>query len=51
MEYQEIKLEGVTYEVHRVFTGSCSAEELLSEQFAKRLTEKNPFDGSREAIL
>ena len=40
MEYQEIKLKGVTYEVHRVFTGSRPAEELLAEQFAKQLAEK-----------
>ena len=51
VEYREIILNGVTYEVHRTFNGTRPAEELVSERFTKRLAENFSFDAPENAVI
>ena len=44
MEQQEITLGQVTYQVSRVYTGTCPVSELVAERLVKRLSENPPFD-------
>lgn len=44
MNYQEITIGQVTYEISRVYTGERSAAELVSERLAKQLSESPSFD-------
>lgn len=44
MNYQEITLGQVTYEISRVYTGERSAADLVSERLVKQLSENPSFD-------
>ena len=44
LEYQEITLGQVTYEISRVYTGDRSAAELVSERLIRQLSENPSFD-------
>lgn len=51
MNQQEITLGQVTYEVCRVFTGSCPATELVLQQLAQRKKGNPSFDERRADIV
>lgn len=44
MDYQEITLGQVTYEIRRVYTGERSAADLLLEHLSQAVSEKPSFD-------
>lgn len=52
MEYQEIALGEVTYEVRRVYSGDRPAAELLLDRLTQQNNKPNPsFDETRIDIL
>ena len=51
MEQQEITLGQVTYQVSRVYTGTCPASELVAERLVKRLAENPPFDEGHTKVV
>ena len=44
MDYQEITLGQVTYEIRRVYTGERSAADLVLERLSQAASEKPSFD-------
>lgn len=44
MDYHEITLGQVTYEISRSYTGERSAVELVSERLIRQLSENPSFD-------
>ena len=44
MDYQEITLGQVTYEIRRVYTGDRSAAELVLDRLSQAVSEKPSFD-------
>lgn len=44
MDYQEITLGQVTYEIRRVYTGDRSAAELVLDRLSQAASEKPSFD-------
>lgn len=44
MDYQEITLGQVTYEIRRVYTGERSAADLLLDRLSQAASEKPSFD-------
>ena len=51
MEQQEITLGQVTYQVSRVYTGTCPVSELVAERLVKRLAENPPFDEGHTKVV
>lgn len=44
MDYQEITLGQVTYEIRRVYTGERSAADLVLDRLSQAASEKPSFD-------
>ena len=51
MEYQEIALGEVTYEIRRIYTGDRSAAELLLERLTQNKKPHSSFDETHTALL
>ena len=45
MEQQTITIGQVTYELRRVFRGTCSLSELMAERLAQNIPISVPVDG------
>lgn len=45
MEFQEITLGEITYEVRRTYTGSRTAAELVRDRLVRAEKESSSFDG------
>lgn len=45
MEQQEITMGQVTYELRRVFQGTCSLPELVAERLTQNIPTAQPVDG------
>ena len=51
MEQQKITLGQVTYQVSRVYAGTCPASELVAERLVKHMAENPPFDGKHPKVV
>lgn len=45
MEQQTITIGPVTYELRRVFQGTCTLSELMAERLAQNIPDTQPVDG------
>ena len=51
MEFQEIALGEVTYEVRRVYSGECPAAELLLDRLTQNNKPNPSFDETHTGII
>lgn len=51
MNYREITLGQVTYEISRVHVGERSVTELMSEYFVRQLSENSSFDEQHTKVV